>query len=67
MDIHIDNINSFENRNKVNTIEWRPIYEVLEKGQFKYSEICPDDFMKQCKDNVNEAKFITLELIITQN
>ena len=30
MDIDIDNINTYQIRNKVNTIKWRPIYEVIE-------------------------------------
>ena len=38
MDIDIDKINSYEKRKKVNTIKWRPIYEVIEEAYFKESE-----------------------------
>ena len=39
-----------------------PIYEVIEEAYFKSSENFPDGFMKQCKDNENEARFISLEI-----
>ena len=35
MEIYIDKINTFEIRNKVNTIKWRPIYKVIEEVYFK--------------------------------
>ena len=35
MNIDIDKINTFEKRNKVNTNQWRPIYEVIEEAYFK--------------------------------
>ena len=47
MNIDIDNINTFEIRNKVYTIKWRQIYEVIEKAYFKESENFPDKFMQQ--------------------
>ena len=56
MKINIDKIR------KVNTIKCRPIYEVVEKAYFKEYENFPDDFMKQCKDNENEAQFIQLQI-----
>ena len=34
MSMDIDNINTFENRNKVNTTKWRPIYEVIDEAYF---------------------------------
>ena len=40
----------------------RPIYEVVEEAYFKESENFPDDFMKQCKDNEDEAQFIPLKI-----
>ena len=49
-------------RNKVNTIKWRPIYEVIEEAYLKKSEEFPEDFMKQCKDNEKEAQFIPLDV-----
>ena len=55
-------INSFEKRNKVNTILCRPIYKITEETYFKESEMFPDDFVKQSKDNANEAQFILLEV-----
>ena len=60
MYIDIDNINTFENRNKVNTINWRPIYEVIDEAYFIDSKIISDDFMQQYKDNANGAQFIPL-------
>ena len=51
MDIDIDKINTYELRNKVNTIKWRPIYEVIYEAYFIESNIFSDAFMKQCKDN----------------
>ena len=35
MNIDIDKINTFEKRNKVSTIKWRPIYEVIEEAYLK--------------------------------
>ena len=62
MDIDIDKNNTFEKRNKVNTIKWRPIYEVKDEDYFMGSTIFSDDFMQQCKDNVNADQFIPLEM-----
>ena len=62
MYIDIDKIDTYEIRNKVNTIKWRPIYEVIEEAYFKEYEMFPDDFMQQCKDNAHEAQFIPLEI-----
>ena len=58
----IDNINTFEKRNKVNTIKWRPIYEVIDEAYFIGSKIFSDYFMQECKDNSNEARFIPLDM-----
>ena len=46
-----------KNRNKVNTIKWRPI-----KAYFMDSRLFSDDFMQKCKDNANDAQFIPLEM-----
>ena len=62
MSIYIDKINTFETRNKVNTINWRPIFEVIYEAYFIDSKIFSDDFMKECKDNSNKARFIPLEI-----
>ena len=35
MKIDIENINTFQNRNKVYTTQWRKIYEVIEEDYFK--------------------------------
>ena len=53
MDIDINKINTFEKRNKVNRIKWRPIYEVIDEAYFIDSKFFSDDFMQQCKDNTN--------------
>ena len=62
MDIDIDKINTYGLRNKVNTIKWRPIYEAIYEAYFIESKIFSDTFMQQCKDNVNDAKCIPLEM-----
>ena len=62
MDIGMDNINTYEIRNKVDTIKWNPICEVIEESHFTSSEIFSDDFMQQCKDNANEAQSIPLRI-----
>ena len=38
MDIDIDKINTYKLRNKVNTIKWRPIYEVIDEAYFMGSK-----------------------------
>ena len=35
----IENINTFETRNKVSTIKWRPIFEVVDEAYFRSSKI----------------------------
>ena len=60
MDIDINKINTFEKKNKVNTIKLRPIYEVIDEAYFINSKIFSDDFLQQCKDNANDAQFIPL-------
>ena len=62
MKIDIDTINTFENRNKVYTTQWRKIYKVIEPDYFKEFDIFPDDFIKQCNDNSNEAINIPIEV-----
>ena len=39
MNLDIEKINIFEKRNKVNTTEWRTIYEVIEEAYFEESDI----------------------------
>ena len=39
MKIDIENINTFEKRNKVYTTQWRTIYEFIEEHYFKESDI----------------------------
>ena len=55
MNIDIGNINTFAERNKVYSTQWRKIYKVIEPDFFKKSDTFPDDFIKKCKDNANEA------------
>ena len=61
MNIDIENINTFENRNKVYTNQWRTIYEVIEEYYFTESDIFPDD-LKKWKDNANEDINIPIEV-----
>ena len=62
MSMDIENINTLETGNKVNTIKRRPVFEVIDEAYFKGSKIFLDNLMKQCKDNSNEARFIPLEI-----
>ena len=39
----IENINTFETRNKVNTTKRRPIFEVIYEAYFKGSKMFSDD------------------------
>ena len=52
-------------REKVNTTQWRTTYKVIEEDYFRQSDNFPDDFMKHCKDNTNEAINIPIEVKIT--
>ena len=54
----IINIDTCETRTNVNTTKWIPIYEVIYKAYIKESNIFPDDFIRECKNNSNEAQFI---------
>ena len=60
LDIDIENIRIFEKKNKVNTIKWRPIYEVIGEAYFIGSKLFSDDFMQKCKDNAKVTQFIPL-------
>ena len=62
MNIDIENINTFENRIKVYTTQWRTIYKVIEQDYLKESDTFPDDFIKKCKDNANYAINIPIEV-----
>ena len=62
MYIDIDKINTFEKKKKVNTLKWRPFYEVIDESHSIDSKIYSDDFIQHCKDNENEDQFIPLEI-----
>ena len=55
----IKNIDTYETRTKVNTKKWRPIYEVIDEAYIKESRIFLDYFIRDCKNNSNEAKLIS--------
>ena len=44
--MNIENINTFEARNKVNTIKQRPILKVIDEAYFKGSKMFSNDFIK---------------------
>ena len=46
MKIDIGNIKTFEDRNKVNTTQWRTIYKFIEEAYFEEPNIFPDDYIK---------------------
>ena len=58
----IENIDNFETRQKVNTRKWRPIYEVIDEAYFIGSIIFSDGFIKEFRDNSNEARDISREV-----
>ena len=60
MKIDIENINTIENRHRVYTKLWRIIYEVIYHFFFDETNIFPDDFIKHCKNNSNEAHNIPI-------
>ena len=43
MNIDIENINTFEKINRVYTIQWGTIYEVIETDYFNKPDIYPGD------------------------
>ena len=45
MEIDLENITTFENRNRVYTTQWRTICGVIEEDYFKEYDIFPDDFI----------------------
>ena len=55
----IETIDTYENITKVNITQWRPIYEVIDEAYIKESNIFPDDFIRKCKMNSNEPRFIS--------
>ena len=42
----IENIDTYETRTKINTIKWRPIYEVIDEAYLKCSKNFPDYLIK---------------------
>ena len=61
----IKNIDNYETRTNFNTTKWTPIYEVIHEAYIKDSKMLPDDFIRDCKNNSNEAQFILAEVKIT--
>ena len=61
MNIDIETMNTFENRNKVYTTQWRIIYEVIGPYFFR-NLILFQMIFEKCKDNANEAINITIEV-----
>ena len=65
MNVYIENINTFENINKLYTTQWRKIYEVRELEFFKKYDIFPNYSLKKCRYNANEAINKPIEVKIT--
>ena len=63
MKIYIENISTFEKRNKVYTTQWMKIYKVIEPESLNKSDNFPNDFIKIYKDDANEAINIPIEEI----
>ena len=64
MSMDIENINTPETRNKLNTIKLRPIFEFIDESYFKGYKSFSDDLVKECEDNSNEDLFTPLEIKI---
>ena len=58
----IKNIDTYENRTKVNTTKWRPIYEVIDEAYIEESNIFPGGFIRECKYSSNKGQFIPREV-----
>ena len=58
----IEIIHTYETRKKVNITQWIPMYEVIYEAYIKESNIFPDDFIRECKNNSNESQFIPSEV-----
>ena len=56
----IRNIDTYETRTKANITKWRPIYEVIDEAYIKQSNIFPEDFIRECKNNSNEEQSIPM-------
>ena len=54
----IKNIDTYETRTKVNTTKWTPIYEVIDESYIKESNIFPENFIRECKNNSNKSRDI---------
>ena len=61
MNIDIENINKIVNIRKHYTKQWRTIYEVIQQELFDETSIF-GDFSKHCKNNVNEAHNILIDV-----
>ena len=59
---NIKNIDTYETRTKVHTTKWIPIYEVIDEAYIEESKTFPGDFIRDCKNNSNEAQFISAEV-----
>ena len=62
MSKYIENIDTYETRTKVNTKKLRPIYEVIDEAYLQASKIFSYHFIRECKNNSNEARDIPLEV-----
>ena len=67
MEIDIENINTFENRNKVYKTQWSTIYEVIEPEFLKETETFPDDFIKNVRIMKMKLLIYQLRSKITQS
>ena len=63
--VYVENIDTFETRNQLNTIKWIPIYEGIDESYFIGSKCFSDDFIKSFKGNSNETSDIPSEVKIT--
>ena len=51
----INNIETYETRTKINTTKWKPIYNVIYEAYIEDFKSFPEDFIRDCKNNSNEA------------
>ena len=60
---YIETVDKIENRKiVVQKTRWRPIYEVIYEAYIKESNILPDDFIRECKIDSNQPRFISSDV-----
>ena len=62
MNSDIENINKIENSHKQYTKQRNTIYKIIQQEFFDETDIFPDIYFKHCKNIVNEAHNISIDV-----